>query len=167
MPGQRQKSEFNFSTALSDALQHLFNEFQRAREERDAAESRRAKLVWTIEHLLDSLPAEERKVLADRFAGIRSGIPLRGGVVFGNVVALFKQEPKREWSLGEVQSAIEKRIAHADPKAVANAVGYLTRIGKLQRVGRGQYVALDLGGVGFFDPEGPEDGTVRPSENDG
>jgi hypothetical protein len=155
------------SHAPRRALIHLFDEFDRARLERDAAENRLARFEGTIKVLLDSLPLEERKELAQRFAEIQTGTQHRGGEVYGRVISFFKQEPKREWTLTEVQSALEKKGATVDPKAVANAVGYLTKIGRLQRVGRGQYIALDFGGAGFSDPDGPDDGTIWPSENDG
>ncbi len=151
--------------AARRALIHLFDEFERARLERDAADKRLARFAQTIQVLLDALPQEERGDLSRRFEEIRSGTQHRGGEVFGNVIALFRRDPRKEWTVPEVQSALEKSSGPVDAKAVANAIGYLTKTGCLKRIARGHYIALDFGAA-IVDLDGPDDGTGRRSEND-
>ena len=146
------------------ALNHLFGEYERARAERDSAEQRLSRFAETIQLLISGLPSAEQSELAKRFRELRDGAQQRGGQVFNNVVSLFKRDQRTEWTIPEIQAELEKSGDAPEPKAVSNAVTYLTKIGKLRRVGRGQYIV-----EGFFagiQMEGPEDGTLPGSEHD-
>jgi hypothetical protein len=130
------------------AVLHLFGEYERARAEMDAANARLNRFGETIQLLLAGLPELDRSELARKFDEIRSGVQARGGEAFNNVVALFKRDNRAEWTARSILSELEKAGAAAEPKAVSNAVMYLTKIGRLRRVGRGQYI-VEASGAGI------------------
>lgn len=143
------------AVARRRAVLHLLTEFEGARTDLDAANARLNRFAETIQLLLVGLPEPDRSELARKFADIRSGAQSRGGNVFNNVVALFKRDRRQEWSIPDIQSALAKSGAPAEPKAVSNTVTYLTKIGRLRRVGRGQYIVEGFGpGIQM---DGPDD----------
>ena len=70
--------------------------------------------------------------------------PIRAlaGDVLGAVIYLL---PKRsEWSVQEIKKWIDDRGIEATATQIYNALGYLTRKQKIQRIGHGRY---SIGGV--------------------
>jgi hypothetical protein len=146
------------------AIMHLFGEFERVRAERDAATARLSRFAETIQLILAGLSEPDRGELARKFEEIQSGVQNRGGEVFNNVVALFKRDRRPEWTIPAIQSELEKAGAAPEPKALSNAVLYLAKIGRLIRVGRGQYI-VEGSGVGI-QMDGPDDGHLPGTEHE-
>ena len=155
------------SAALSvQTARHLIAEVERAHSERQSSDARIGKYGDALELMLPDLPAAEREQIQQRLEKVRSAVPAatgRGGEFFDNVVSLFKNSSKREWTITEAQNELSKKTEF-DSKALYNTINYLARTGFLRRVGRGQYlvvgsVGLDLHGVGF-------DGTTRATEHE-
>jgi len=91
-----------------------------------------------LKTLLVSLPeAEKQKVARELLKTIGTPDAPKAGEVLANVILLMKQRPK--FTVSEVKQHIEER-GGASPKEVYNALGYLTRTGRLRRVGYGRYV---------------------------
>src|SRR6202047_4872751 len=107
------------------ALTHLFGEYERVRAERDAAGIRLARFAETIQLLIASFPQPDRDEFSRRFDDVRTGIQNRGGEVFGNVIALFKHDRQKTWTVPEIQIALNKENAPTDSKAISNAITYL------------------------------------------
>ena len=80
------------------ALRHALSELARTRAERDAADARLGKSEDLVEFLISTLPAEQQPEFRERFAEIKSGTPQRGGKAFGQVIQLFKNNTKIEWT---------------------------------------------------------------------
>lgn len=146
------------------ALTHLFREFERVRAERDAADARMSRFVEAIQLLLGGLSEIDRQEYSRRFEEIHSGTQNRGGEVFGNVIALFKHDPRNEWTIGEVQEALEKKGTPPDSKALYNTIAYLAKTGRLRRVSRGRYTLVDIGAG--IEMEDIDDGTSKVTEHD-
>jgi hypothetical protein len=150
------------------AAVQLWAEIERARRERDAADALVQRLEGTLELLLDGLPAAERdeyRRLVDEVRAGAGAAKSRGGEVYGNVIELFRQTGRREWTIPEIQSALNEIGKEADLKAIYNTINYFAKTGRLQRISRGQYLVRGIGGI--LPIEGvADDGTVRESEND-
>jgi hypothetical protein len=164
MATQLEKTAIPTAAAGRRALMHLFGEFERARSERDAATARLNRFAETIQLILAGLPDYERAELGRKFEELRSGNQGRGGEVFNNVVALFRRDNRPEWKIHEIQDALEISGLSIDPKALSNALVYLSNTGRLRRISRGNYIVTDIG-VGI-EMEGKEDGTSRVTEHD-
>jgi len=145
---------------------HLIAEIERAQAERQSSDARIVKYGDALELLFADLPPVEREQIRERLKRVRGATApaqSRGGALFDNVVSLFKNSDKREWTITEAQSELSKKTEF-DPKALYNTINYLARTGYLRRVGRGQYlvvgsVGLDAHGLGF-------DGTTRATEHE-
>jgi hypothetical protein len=76
----------------------------------------------------------------------------RAGEVLGTIVRLFRRGG--DWTVHDLKRAISERGVEASSKEIYNALGYLARKKKIQRIGYGRYVvdgvevvtADDLGG---------------------
>lgn len=151
----------NVQTAL-----HLVAEIERAHNERQSADVRIGKYGDALEVMLPDLPDATREQIRqrlDRVHGAISPALSRGGEFFDNVVSLFKNGGKRQWTITEAQNELSKK-SEFDSKALYNTINYLAKTGFLRRVGRGQYlvvgsVGLDLHGMGY-------DGTTRATEHE-
>jgi hypothetical protein len=160
----KHKLEQNNPVFARRALTHLFSEYEHARAERDAAETRLARFAETIQLLIAGLPQLNRDEFSRRFDEVRTGTQNRGGEAFGNVIALFKHDRQKTWTIPEIQTALNKSNAASDPKAIYNAITYLARTGRLMRVSRGRYIITDLGtGIEIDDVD---QGTSRVTEHD-
>jgi hypothetical protein len=93
----------------------------------------------TIKHLFTELPlAEKERVLAQLTEILRPIPAPRAGDVLNAVIHLL---PRRtEWTVQELKSAICENQIEATDKEIYNALGYLTRKQKIQRVGHGRYM---------------------------
>jgi hypothetical protein len=158
---ERSAPALNVQTAL-----HLLAEIERAHSERQSADARIDKYGPALEMMLVDLPAAVREQIRqrlDKVHGTNSVVPSRGGEFFDNVVTLFRNGGRREWTITEAQAELSRK-ADFDPKALYNTINYLAKTGFLKRVARGQYLVvgsagLDLHGVGF-------DGTTRATEHE-
>src|SRR5215218_1590401 len=124
----------DYAAANRRALSHHFEEYDRARAERDAAEERLNRFAETIKLMMEGLPPGERQDYQRRFEELRDRAPVqnRGGAVYANVVELFKSHPPRPWNAAEIQDALEKEgKAAPDTKAIHNTLTYLARAGHI------------------------------------
>ncbi|PBB69014.1 hypothetical protein CK228_07120 [Mesorhizobium sp. WSM4312] len=96
-----------------------------------------------IKTLLASLPEAERDLVARQLWKM-VGTPdsPKAGDVLSSVVSLMKR--REEFTVAEVRQHVEHRVGAA-PKEVYNALGYLTRKGRLKRIGYGRYVVDGVG----------------------
>ncbi len=152
------------------ALLHLFQEYERARVERDAAEARLDRFAETIQVLIAGLPRAEQDEFQRRFEAVRiGGAPApsnRGGEVYGNVIQLFRKQPHREWTASDIQTALAQEGAATDAKAVHNVLTYLARTGRLERVARGRYIAREFGVEIQMEMDEGDPGSARATEHD-
>ncbi len=58
--------------------------------------------------------------------------------MLGTIVRLLPE--RRDWTVEELKQEIDQQQVEASKKEVYNALGYLTRTGRIQRVGYGRYV---------------------------
>jgi hypothetical protein len=163
-PAEKISDSIATAASARRSVLHLLGEFERARAERDAANARLNRFAETIQLLLARLSQPDRTELTKKFEEIRSGVQARGGEVFNNVVALFKRDHRQEWTVPAIQAELEKSGVASEPKALSNAVLYLARIGRLRRVGRGQYI-VEESGAGI-QMDGPDDGHLWATEHE-
>lgn len=92
-----------------------------------------------LREFISGMPAlEVYKALAalDRIEGRLALTSPRGGEVMQAVVSAFSE--RQRWSVAELRL----RAKGASQKEVYNAVGYLARKGKIQRLSYGKYAAV-------------------------
>jgi hypothetical protein len=131
--------------ARGRALNHLFSEYERARTERDAAESRLDRFSEVIFLLIEELAEADKAQYRRRFDELRrAATPQRGGELYSNVIALFKKDLRPEWTIPDAQAVLAQNGVSVDPKALYNAFSYLANTGRLQRVSRGHYIVTGL-----------------------
>lgn len=160
----RARSDAPQSSGLR-AIAHLFGEFERLRAERDMAEDRLTGFTQAIQQLINVLPEGERVECQKRFDQIRLGeISSKSGEVLGNVIRLLNKDPARRWKIQEIQDNLKREGSQQDTKSIYNAVSYLAKIGRLQRISRGIYSLTDFGVSIEF--EGPDYGINRITEHD-
>jgi hypothetical protein len=104
-----------------------------------AAEQRAKSLASAIRTLIAELPAAEQEQL---FAELRKKLrPIsapQAGDVLGAVVRLFPRQA--EWTVEKLKEEVRQQGVPANDKQVYNAIGYLRRKGKIERVGHGRYM---------------------------
>ncbi len=133
------------SGAIPVAIEELFEKLRLARVNREKAEAtveeeqaNAIQLERLIAGLVALLPAADQSKYRARLS---PAAPSKGGIVFDNVVSLFRDAPNQQWTPTSVQAALEKKGVSADTKAIANILAYLARSGKLVRAARGHYVS--------------------------
>src|ERR1700689_2801761 len=133
--------------ATKRAVTHILREIERIRVERDAAAVRMARSIETFGLLIGTLTADQPLAYRKRLQEITSEAPSenRGNEAYGNVVALFKDDPRQVWSISDIFTALGKTAKPPEPKAVYNAVNYLEKSGRLIRLDRGRYFVRDWG----------------------
>lgn len=101
--------------------------------------SRAEELARAIKTLLDPLPsAEQEQVIRKLSEALRSDAVPKAGDVLNTIVRLLPKQ--RDWSVQAIKKEVESHGIEASSKEVYNAIGYLTRKGRIRRVGYGQYV---------------------------
>lgn len=78
----------------------------------------------------------------------------RAGDVLEAIVKLLPRKPT--WTVGDIKQEVSAKGVSASPKEVYNAVGYLTRMGHMRRVGYGRYVVDGMEVVTSDDLGGPD-----------
>jgi hypothetical protein len=101
-------------------------------------DARAQSIATTIKVLFNELPLPDQERVFAQLAEILRPIPApRAGDVLGAVVYLL---PKRsEWRVQELKKQIDDYGIEASAKEIYNALGYLTRKGKIKRIGHGLY----------------------------
>ncbi|PRH88617.1 hypothetical protein C5L14_05125 [Labrys okinawensis] len=149
-------------------FEHLADELRLARKSKVEAEVRISRLEDLIKSLLDNVSDSDRVRYLAELQGVQGASSSQNqlGELPNNVIQLFATKAASRLTVPEVQVALEKKLGGTvDLKALYNALNYLVRTGRLQRVARGQYA---VEGTGVFGPEFDflEDGTHRTSEHD-
>lgn len=118
----------------------------------EAAREREA--VEAITALLEPYAPEVRDRILSKLTQILRPIPApRAGEVLGALVRLLPQQ--RSWTVEALKESVEASGVEAPSKELYNALGYLTRKGRIRRVGYGRYsidgaqivTSDDLGGA--------------------
>jgi hypothetical protein len=114
------------------------------KKEDDSTEARAAELARAIQVMLDRLPlAEKETVIRLLSESVRPPEPgSKAGDVLGVIIRLLPRS--KRWTVEELKKGIEQHGVKATDKQVFNAVGYLARKGRIQRIGYGKYV---VGGI--------------------
>jgi hypothetical protein len=102
-----------------------------------------------IRAAIDAVPADQRDELKRRLTEdlTKPQIPVRGGEVLNNIVRLFQNNEKTDWTAAEIRAALSTANGNEPPKAaVYSALQYLGGMKILRRVGYGRYV-VDGGGL--------------------
>jgi hypothetical protein len=109
-----------------------------------------ADSIWA---LFDKLSLTDQQIVVERLTKAAQLIPAsRAGDVLGTVARFLPQ--RREWTAEEIRLRLAESGVEAAPRAVFNAIGYLARKGRIERLGAGRYrvdgiavvTAADLGG---------------------
>jgi hypothetical protein len=92
-----------------------------------------------IKTMMDSLPLGEREQVLRRLTEmLKSETAPKAGDVLSVIVRLLPK--KRDWTVQDLKNRVAEHGVEASQKEIYNAVGYLTRKGRMRRVGYGQYV---------------------------
>ena len=106
-------------------------------------DARTENLFATIKTLIRELPRTAQEHLLIEITEMIRPIPApRAGEVLGTIVHLLGD--RSDWTVQELKQEIVKRGVEASAKEIYNALGYLTRKGKIQRIGHGRYL---IGGI--------------------
>ena len=87
-------------------------------------------------------PEQQERVRAELSKSFPTNPSPRAGQVLGTILKLVPRD--RAFTIEEVKKSIEAEGIQATVKAIYNALGYLTRKHKIQRIGHGRY---SIGGV--------------------
>ena len=109
----------------------------------DALDDAHAESVVTaLKALIAGLsPAQQERVRAELLKSTSFATP-RAVQVLGTILKLVPRD--RAFTIDEVKKSIEAEGIQATVKAIYNALGYLTRKHKIQRIGHGRY---SIGGM--------------------
>ena len=92
-----------------------------------------------VKKLFGALPKlEQQRILNELTATLEPFAFPRAGEVLGAIVRLLPQ--KQNWSVADVKAEVAATGIQAEPKEIYNALGYLTRKGRVRRVGYGRYL---------------------------
>lgn len=92
-----------------------------------------------IKSLIKTLSREEQEHLLRYLTELIGETQLRRGDVLGVIAHILPRQ--KDWTVGEIkQRVVEEHGLPASSKEIYNALGYLSRTGRLQRVGYGQYI---------------------------
>jgi hypothetical protein len=109
-------------------------------QEPRANDPARAELIAsTVRTLIGELPrAEQERILGELTKKLRPIETPRAGDVLGAIVEFLPK--RREWSVEDVKQEVEARRGGTSAKEIYNALSYLSRSGKIARVGYGRYI---------------------------
>jgi hypothetical protein len=104
-----------------------------------SAAPRTNAIIAAVKVLAGELPLEAQERLLTELTEMLRPIPApRAGEVLGTIVGLLRG--RSDWTVQELKQAVGERGIEASPKEIYNALGYLTRKRKIQRIGYGRYV---------------------------
>jgi hypothetical protein len=119
----------------------------------DLADARIEHTLALVKILIESLPPQTKEQLLREVAeGLRPSIAPHAGKVLGTIVRLLSK--RSDFTVAELKQQIHEQGLTVSPKAIYNAIGYLTRKRHIRRLGYGRYLvdgipvmtADDLGG---------------------
>ena len=102
-------------------------------------DARAESVIAAFKTLLDGLsPDLQERVRASLFESFPQNSTARPGQVLGTILKFVPRD--RAFTIEEVKRKIEAEGIQATAKAIYNALGYLTRKRRIQRVGHGRYI---------------------------
>lgn len=102
-------------------------------------DARHEMIATTIRWMFSELPVERQDRLLDELTEILRPIAApRAGDVLGAIIKFLPR--KREWTADDVKKNVDAMGISASPREVYNALGYLTRKGRIQKAGYGKYI---------------------------
>jgi hypothetical protein len=105
--------------------------------------ARSEAIANTIRVLFAELPVEQQDRLLTELTEILRPIPApKAGDVLGAIIRFLPR--KREWTVDDVKKNVDATGVSASPKEIYNALGYLTRKGRIQKAGYGRYIVDGL-----------------------
>jgi hypothetical protein len=111
--------------------------------DKTTAQSRSDKIISLVKALITELPQQEQERLLQDITKMLQPIPApRAGDVLRTIARILSR--KEKWTVGELKENIDAHGIRASPKEIYNALGYLTRKGRIRRIGYGRYA---IGGV--------------------
>lgn len=103
------------------------------------ADPRSEGVLKAIRVLIDTLEPDDRhRVLAELTEMLKPISSPRAGDVLGAIVRILPRQ--KSWTVAALKGVVEEQGIEASSKEVYNAVGYLTRRGRIKRIGYGRYV---------------------------
>jgi hypothetical protein len=115
--------------------QSVFQE--QAAADRERVEQTRA----LIDTLLGSLPPKDKERFYSEIAEKVRPVPApRAGEVLGAIAKILPLRRGEPWSIAELKQRVDDDGVTASAKDVYNAIGYLTRKGRVRRIGYGRYI---------------------------
>jgi len=135
--------------AVEDDLQEARDRLQEAESKAQQVRANVEELESLANQLIARLPEARaigftKRIFQERASA--SQVDARGGPIYNNVIELFEQDKKKEWTAPAVHDALSAQGESIQPKAIHNVINYLYRTGRLQRVSRGRYM---IPGYGF------------------
>jgi hypothetical protein len=106
-------------------------------------------------------PEQQERVRAALFQTFPANSAPRPGQVLGTILKLVPRD--RAFTIEEVKKSIEAEGIQATAKAIYNALGYLTRKNKIQRIGHGRYI---VEGLAFVTSDEIAGGLTKDEEHD-
>lgn len=104
-----------------------------------AIDARAEKIASVVRTLIAELPEGEQQQLLDELRKKLHPISTpQAGDVLSAIVRLFPK--RREWTVEDLKKDVRAQGVPAEDKKIYNALGYLTRKKKIQRVGHGRYM---------------------------
>jgi hypothetical protein len=107
------------------------------------------KKIFIAKGLADAVAKEGDASLRREMANVRKAMGHSGrtSVAFDALRRLLAESPKENSPLttSDILSRLKIQNIGVEPKAVYNALNYMEKIGKLRRIGRGQYLVTDGG----------------------
>lgn len=138
--------EAALKAALAD-LEKANSEIQKYRERGSELASRVENLSVIIENLAKLLPPPRRALylpkIAERLEPTTTSS--RGTPAYDNVIQMFGESSKKEWTAQQVQEALEVKGIKAEASQVHNILAYLRKKGRIRRISRGRYYVSGIG----------------------
>lgn len=97
-------------------------------------------VVQVVTHIIDTLDYRQREEVFQHLLTLRVAPLVNGNDALRLVGAMFK--PGLRLTVGDMKCEVAKHYPEVTDKQVYNAVGYLTRKGKIKRVGQSLYVMV-------------------------
>jgi hypothetical protein len=106
----------------------------------EPADPRVEQTLALVNTLIDSLPPQAKEHFLRTVAeSLRPAIVPRAGEVLGTIVRFLSN--RKDFTVAELRrQIIDEQGVNASPKAIYNAIGYLTRRQHIRRVGYGRYL---------------------------
>jgi hypothetical protein len=105
----------------------------------ESVDADRQRFVDAIKLLLRALPPEEQeRILQEIIEAVRPVSLPKAGQLLGAIIQFLPR--RKNWTVEAIKQEIASRGISAKAKEIYNSLGYLTRKGRIRRVGYGRYL---------------------------